>query len=611
MANEIKTELTLDINQFLSALEQAKKEGAKSAKEAGDGVSKSLEQGIASGFGSIKSQIIALGTTVLGAFTFKEAIGEAIEAQNAMQSLRGAMALAGQDAASASAQFKTFAENLQRTTGVSDDLIVKNASLLISLGKLSGEGLQQASKAALDLSAGRMIPLEEAFEKVARAAQGHTESLKRLGIEVKKTGDATTDFNAALEKISSAFGGQAQAQFNTFGGALKGVANAFKDVLEEIGKLFVQSKTLQAVFKLVIESLNAAAKSIQQFGQTGDVIADVILNVIQFGKVVNKYIVLPLELAYNTAVVVFDGIKTGIQLAITGLATAIGPLAEGLAKIFPDTFGAFNESMQAFKDSSTVVLKDFVAQTQESAGKIFDFDVTAATENYLIKSQEFVEGTRGINEAIAIETTKNIPTIESTWTQILNNVKIKLVEFSNFVKMTSAAMVQSIQTFSSGLGRAFAQVGTNLATGASAFKDFGKILLSVLGDIAIQFGTTFILMGIGKSLLFDPTGPALIAAGAALAVVGGVLKALGGGASGVGGGAANVGAGLSPGDGGGAPLGGPSFATEQQELREDKPGTAVQVVIQGNVLDRRETGLAIAEIINENFGSNGVNFAST
>jgi hypothetical protein len=34
------------------------------------------------------------------------------------------------------------------------------------------------------------------------------------------------------------------------------------------------------------------------------------------------------------------------------------------------------------------------------------------------------------------------------------------------------------------------------------------------------------------------------------------------------------------------------------------------VNVQGNVLDRRQTGLEIAEVINEAFGSGGVTFAT-
>ena len=75
--------------------------------------------------------------------------------------------------------------------------------------------------------------------------------------------------------------------------------------------------------------------------------------------------------------------------------------------------------------------------------------------------------------------------------------------------------------------------------------------------------------------------------------------------------ASSASAGSTGGAGGG--FGGASAFGDTAALNEpeqQRPGTQIAVNIQGNILDRRQTGLEIAEVINEVFGTNGVGFAT-
>jgi hypothetical protein len=162
-----------------------------------------------------------------------------------------------------------------------------------------------------------------------------------------------------------------------------------------------------------------------------------------------------------------------------------------------------------------------------------------------------------------------------------------------------------------------------MAKGENGFAAFGKAMVGVLGDIAIQAGSTFIALGIAKaiaSLGSDPSAYALIAAGAALSILGGALKAYagsGGGGGGPASGGAPSGASTSGGGGGVASSGGSGTApadtqaTSFNDSQRGEVGTKVEVNVQGNVFDRRETGLMIADTINEAFGSNGITFAGS
>lgn len=152
-------------------------------------------------------------------------------------------------------------------------------------------------------------------------------------------------------------------------------------------------------------------------------------------------------------------------------------------------------------------------------------------------------------------------------------------------------------TFVTGFTNAFASVGKALATGGNALDEFGKQALSTIGAIAIQIGQFLILAGFGFSALpgFFSAGGA-IAAGLGLIILGGFLQGLGGGSSGSNATAMN-GGGIGETSGASADL------TKPEE--RNTPQTGVQVVVQGNVFDSKETGLQIAQILNDSFDLSG------
>jgi hypothetical protein len=163
-----------------------------------------------------------------------------------------------------------------------------------------------------------------------------------------------------------------------------------------------------------------------------------------------------------------------------------------------------------------------------------------------------------------------------------------------------------------GTTNAFASMGAALVKGQDLFAAFGGVMLGVLGDIAIQFGTVYIAMGVGRAIASfgaDAGAYALILAGGALATLGGALKAVGGGGGGTTAAtpSSTVTAGSASSYTGGGGVAGGETPGENVEMfapeRENKAGVTVN--IQGSVLDRRETGLAIAEVLNEYGDTNG------
>mgnify|MGYP007080234963 CR=1 FL=1 len=154
------------------------------------------------------------------------------------------------------------------------------------------------------------------------------------------------------------------------------------------------------------------------------------------------------------------------------------------------------------------------------------------------------------------------------------------------------------QTLSQGISSAVQSFTKAIISGQFTLEKFSKSMLGIIGDMAIQIGTMVIATDIAKLALLGAPGSGLLA-GAALIAIGTVLKSYSGAESG-----ASTGGIGSIGGGSGGSVGG-SEATQVADLQRDSPATNVTVNVNGNVFDRRSTGLEIANIIAESFDANG------
>jgi hypothetical protein len=177
-------------------------------------------------------------------------------------------------------------------------------------------------------------------------------------------------------------------------------------------------------------------------------------------------------------------------------------------------------------------------------------------------------------------------------TAVTNQQNAKLIENS---KTLTATLKSGLVN---GIVSATQSLVIGLRKGSAGFADFAKTIISIAGDIAIQMGTVLLGIGIGMQSLKSLKGGEAIAAGLGLIVLGTLLKSIfgGGGES-----AAPSGGGVA-----GSTAPGVSEATQLQPAEPALPTTNVSINVQGNILDRRETGLELANIINETFDSNGI-----
>ena len=632
---QIVVELILDDGQVLKALGKVRQEADKTKD--------SLENDSGGGFfsksiGSVSVGMLALGAAAVKTFDvlkdgFTAAVGAARESQKAIDDLSTALAVNGKFTDGAVASFQKFAGALSQQTGVNDDIITQNASLLVSLGNLSGEGLENATKAALDLASATGKDVGSAFQLVAKAAEGNTQALKRYGIDVDDNLPKTEKFASALSQLNEKFGGLAAARADTFEGNLNRLANSFDDLFKAFGNIIVQSPVVRSLIKLVSDVIGGFAERVSEATKGKDLFGDIIKGAIPVARAINTYLVAPLEI-FGRAVVTGVSTVATVFLGLSSIFIKVGdyfreyvvaPIAGFFSQVLVGLVSFVSDDMatklQASFDAIGNYTKGLATTTGQAVGSLYETSLgatidaanatfetsgTAAIDSLLSKAQVAADtakatsdGLKQISNQNQQEIVDNAITVGGAFNETLAGMDGAAMKFAenateNFRKI-GASMFQAV---GNAAGQAFASFGKALASGENALQAFLNSLLASFGQMAIQLGTQFILQGIAYSWAGLPNGPSLIAAGAALATFGGVLSALGGGGG--------AGAGATAGGAGGGTVSSIENPTANlQQPEPPRPQDKITVNIQGDVLDSDETGGRIIRLLSDYADKNG------
>jgi len=153
-------------------------------------------------------------------------------------------------------QYNDLATSFQNTTKFSDDLINQMEALLTEIGDVAPGDMKNALQAATDLASGLGIDLESATRLVGKALEGETGALKRYGIAIDDASLATEGANAIFSQIEKRFGGQAQADLETYAGKVQQLANNWDNIKEAVGKQITQDPIVEAALR----DINKAAE---------------------------------------------------------------------------------------------------------------------------------------------------------------------------------------------------------------------------------------------------------------------------------------------------------------------------------------------------------------
>ena len=267
------------------------------------------------------------GSVVQGAFNaVKDAAGlmagellkgiEAAEKQEqAMARLANALNASGKYSQKAASDLDDFASSMEVLTGIGDDVVLSNLSVLSSMTRLNTEGLQKAQKSAIELSAAMGIDLDGATRLVGKAIEGNGAALKRYGIDIQTTSDKTQNLALVTKALNDKFGGAAAAQMNTFGGALKGLKNAWDNVTEAVST----SITGNQVFITAMKAVTGIFQDFEKYAKE---------NATALRDDLGKAFIDLLGFVQNT----LDGLSTFFQYTYAGfsaLATGVSTVVNG------------------------------------------------------------------------------------------------------------------------------------------------------------------------------------------------------------------------------------------------------------------------------------------
>lgn len=371
---------------FAGAKEETEKFGAAGEVAIGSFIGSLASQAVTGAFSLLKDAISG-AISALGEF-----IDSGAESEAAVAKLNFALANTGKYSADASTAIQNYAKELQASSTVTDEAILKNAALIQSLGNLDEQGLKRATKASLDLSAAIGVDLESAAKILGKAADGNVESLKKFGIEVEGTGDKTKDFAQALTQLEAKFGGAAAAAAKTFEGALAQSKIALSDVGEEIGSAIIKTPALVGAIQGVTEVFNNFGKLITQnkdaistfvtegvdlfirgIGLAGQGV-NLFLDTLSIGNSVLTVVQNLIASVAQGYVLFYQAVFEGIS-AVTKFMGVNSEFVEN-AKLNLQTL---NETLTEYKAQNTAEATEFVANNELRKQSITAFTETAVT----------------------------------------------------------------------------------------------------------------------------------------------------------------------------------------------------------------------------------------
>jgi len=236
--------------------------------------------GVLNSFNASMLKVAAGAVAMVAAFKLVEsvlgkALDEALSQEKADLKLAAALATVGKNTKAVRDDLGEFAAALMRTTAVADDQIQAVEALLVSMGRLEGEGLKRATVAAIDFAAVTGQDVVAAASLLAKAAQGSTAALSRYGITVDDSVPKSQKFAAVLAQIEARAGGTAEALASGLGGSLQKARNALGELLETVGQSIFQTGAFKEVLTALTEQLDHFTtvlsedpRALEQFGVT-------------------------------------------------------------------------------------------------------------------------------------------------------------------------------------------------------------------------------------------------------------------------------------------------------------------------------------------------------
>lgn len=235
-------------------------------------------------------------------------------------------------------QIKAVEEQILKTellTGLTDDQLRPSLDRLVRATK-NVEEAQKLQAIAIDVAAGSGKSLEAVTNAMAKAAEGNTAALAKLGLGLSSAQLKTMSMDEVTAALAQTFEGQASKQADTFQGKMARLSVAFTEAKETVGSFVLDALTplVDGIVKNVIPQIQDFASNLgKTLSPAFSDVADIIKND-----------VLPILTTWW---------KFLINEIIPAIASIVKPIIEGLSAAFKtvrDALVSNQDELQPFYD---------------------------------------------------------------------------------------------------------------------------------------------------------------------------------------------------------------------------------------------------------------------
>lgn len=251
-------------------------------------------------------------------------------------------------------------------TGVADDKLRPSFEKLVRATN-DVEKAQKLQTLALDIAAGSGKDLDAVSQSLARAYDGNTSALSRLGIGLSSAELKSMSFDDVTAQLAETFGGQASIQADTFSGKVARLQVAFDEAKESVG-----ARLLPILTNLLDKFNNNLAPAVESIRKKFEPLTKALdENKEEFTAIwnfLNKYIVPILTGALKGAV-------NGIVTTFTTLVNIVGKAVN----FFQDLYAAYKKFVDFIKNNP---LSQFLGKINPFSNSSFETSsfVTAPNE---------------------------------------------------------------------------------------------------------------------------------------------------------------------------------------------------------------------------------------
>lgn len=243
-------------------------------------------------------------------------------------------------------------------TGVADDKLRPSFEKLVRATN-DVEKAQKLQTLALDIAAGSGKDLDAVSQSLARAYDGNTSALSRLGIGLSAAELKSMSFDDVTAQLAETFGGQASVQAETFSGKVARLQVAFDEAKESVG-----ARLLPILTNLLDKFNNNLAPAVESIRKKFEPLTKALdENKEEFTAIwnfLNKYIV----------PILTGALKTGVNGIITVFTTLVNIVGKAV-NFFEDLYAAYKKFVDFIKNNPL----------SDGLGKVKDFVTGASFSN--------------------------------------------------------------------------------------------------------------------------------------------------------------------------------------------------------------------------------------